>query len=270
MKKNIYIQYFLIAFIIIVLICTIYNYTKKEAFQNNIANNSSVISTAYVINLDKRPKRWKTIQSKFKDSNIQLMRFSAVQHRNGYLGNAMSFMKAIRFAKENNLDTILIFEDDNKPLEGYNKRWLIIKEWLDNNLDTWDIYNGGARFPDWSDYWYKDTSPYVHETKLAYSIQSNEYLFKAPQVFALNWFYANKNAYDRILEWEILYKEKKVPDGIDRYLCNSEYFNHVFSIPVLALQESGESDTTSYQDFDKTDKTLMKIFNDAYEKEVGV
>jgi len=38
-----YIQYFLIAFIIIILVCTIYNYTKKEAFQNNIANNKKYL-----------------------------------------------------------------------------------------------------------------------------------------------------------------------------------------------------------------------------------
>ena len=89
-------------------------------------------------------------------------------------------------------------------------------------------------------------------------------------LFATNWIYINKRAYDKILEWDILYKQKKIASGIDRYLCNSEYFNHVFSIPVLALQESGDSDTTGYQDFASTDKILIKIFNDVYEKEVSV
>ena len=265
-----YIKYFLIVLIIIVVVFTIYNYEKKEPFQNNIRGISSTLSNAYVINLDKRPKRWKTIQSKFKGSDIQLTRFSAVEHKNGYYGNGLSFMKLITYAKEYNLKTILIFEDDNKPLEGFNTRWLIIKEWLDNNLDAWDIYNGGARFPDWNEYSDKDKSPYVHETILKYSIEDKEFLFEAPKLLALNWVYINKNAYDRILEWESLYKENKVSVGIDRYICNADYFSHVFSIPVLALQESGQSDTTTYQDFDKTDKTLMKIFNDAYEKEVGV
>ena len=270
MKNSNYYDYFLILLLIIIVLLYFINSNNREAFTDDIVSHSLNVSNAYVINLDNRTERWESIQNKFKNSDIRLHRLSAIKHKNGYYGNAMSFMKAVRFAKDNNLETVLIFEDDNKPLPEFNKRWLIIKKWLDNNLDKWEIYNGGPRFPDWSEYWFKNRSPYVKETKLKYSIDNKEFLFTSPQMLALNWVYINKTAYDKVLNWEVLYKQKKVSDGIDRYLCDTEYFNHVFSIPVLGLQESGESDTTSYQDFDKTDKTLIKIFNDVYEKEVGV
>ena len=270
MKNSNYYDYFLILLLIIIVLLYFINSNNREAFTDDIVSHSLNVSNAYVINLDNRTERWETIKNKFNNSDIQLNRLSAIKDKNGYYGNAMSFMKAVRFAKENNLETILIFEDDNKPMSEFNKRWLIIKKWLDNNLDKWEIYNGGARFPDWEQYSIKDRSPYVKETKLKHSIDNKEFLFTSPQMLALNWVYINKTAYDKVLNWEVLYKQKKVSDGIDRYLCDTEYFNHVFSIPVLGLQESGESDTTSYQDFDKTDKTLIKIFNDVFEKEVGI
>ena len=47
-------------------------------------------------------------------------------------------------AKEKKLKTVLIFEDDNKPLDNFDKRWNTIKTWLDNNLEKWEVFN---------DYW---------------------------------------------------------------------------------------------------------------------
>ena len=272
MKNSNYYDYFLILFLIIIVIYFIYINTTAEAFTDDIVSNSLNISNAYVINLDNRTERWGAIKNKFNNSDIQLRRLSAIKHANGHYGCGLSFMKAVRFAKENNLETILIFEDDNKPLVEFNKRWLVIKKWLDNNLDKWEIYNGAPRFPDWTEYWFKNSSPYVHKTKLAYSIGNNEYLFESPIVLALNWTYINKNAYDKVLQWETLVKNDKSLAGIDSYLGSRKYFKNLFSIPLLGLQESGNSDTEPglYQDFEKTDKTIIKIFNDVYEKEVNV
>jgi len=263
MKQKNIIKYIFISILIILIIYLISKENLTEGY-----NNTSI---AYVINLDKRTDRWLEISKKFRYSSITLERVSAVEHVKGHTGCGLSFMKIVKKSKDDNLKTVLIFEDDNKPLEGFNARWLIIKEWLDNNLDAWDIYNGGARFPDWSKYEYNDTSPYMHETKLAYSIGNNEYIFQSPIVFALNWTYINRKAYDKVLKWETLVKKDRSLDGIDSYLGSRKYFNTVFSIPVLALQESGKSDTESdlYQDFEKTDKIVIKIFNKIYNKEVG-
>ena len=261
MKKNNIIKYIIISIVLILIIYFITKVNLKEGYENT--------SVAYVINLDKRKDRWAKIKERFNDSSISLERVSAVEHVKGHTGCGLSFMKVVKYAKENNLKTVLIFEDDNKPLEGFNKRWLIIKEWLDNNLDAWEIYNGGARFPDWGKYDINYTSPYIYETKLAYSIESKEFLFIAPQLLATNWIYINNKAYDKVLEWEAKYSKDGVIK-IDNYILNSDNFKLLFSIPHLALQENDYSNTDNMlQDFNKTDKNLIKIFNDVYIKELS-
>jgi len=245
-------------------------YNKKNVNDIKYSNNPN---TAYVINLNDRPERWEQINKKFKDSDIQLERIPAIKHKKGHIGCGLSFIKAVKFAKQNNMETILIFEDDNKPLPEFNKRWVIIKEWLDKNLDKWDIYNGGARYPDWQEYEKKTTSSHSEKTVLKYSIEEKEYLFQAPLVVSTNWIYINKNAYDKIIKWEsMIHNTPLIP--IDQYITDTNYFNTVFSIPHLALQEDGQSDTSlnsknGYWEFDKVDKRLIAIFNEVYYKELA-
>lgn len=260
MKKNNIIKYIVISILLILIIYFITKVNLKEGYENT--------SVAYVINLDKRHDRWVKINERFSNSNIKLERVSAVQHIKGHTGCGLSFMKVVKKAKDNNLKTVLIFEDDNKPLEGFNTRWIIIKEWLDNNLDAWEIYNGSPRFLDWGKYDINNTSPYIYETKLSYSIQSKEYLFTAPQLLATNWIYINNSAYNKVLEWETKYsKEGKIQ--IDSYILHSDNFKILFSIPHLSLQETDYSDTDNLlQEFNKTDENLIKIFNDVYIREV--
>jgi len=260
MRKKNTIIYIIISILIMLIIYFISKKNFTEGYENN--------NLAYVINLDKRKDRWAKIKERFKGSSILLERVSAIQNNKGHTGCGLSFMKVVKKAKDDNLKTVLIFEDDNKPLEGFNIRWLIIKGWLDNNLDKWDIYNGGARFPDWGKYDINDKSPYIYETKLAYSIQSKEYLFTAPQLLSTNWIYINNSAYDKVLEWEAKYSKEDII-RIDTYILNNDNFKNVFSIPHLALQENDYSDTDNMlQDFNKRDKNLIKIFNDVYMKEI--
>ena len=100
---------------------------------------------AYVINLDKATERWNQIQKDFKNTNLNLIRTSAVKHKDGCTGLLFSFKNIIRTAKENNLETVLILEDDAFPTENFNKRWSKTKKWLDENMDKWEVFNGGAR-----------------------------------------------------------------------------------------------------------------------------
>jgi hypothetical protein len=93
-------------------------------------NNLKYDNNAYVINLNHRVDRWIQINKKFKNSNFRLIRVPAIKNENGALGCGLSFLKAVKYAKDKKLDSILIFEDDNKPLDNFEARWLIIKEWL--------------------------------------------------------------------------------------------------------------------------------------------
>ena len=266
-KKNIVI--IITIFILIIIIYILSNANTKENFTNN--------NEAYVINLDERRDRWEQIQNSFAGSSIKLNRISAVKHNNGHIGCGLSFMKIIKLAKEKNLKTVLIFEDDNKPLDNFDDRWNIIKNWLDNNLDKWEIFNGGARFDNW-DTITNDKIPDSCKTiKLAYNIDNKEYLFKNDIMVALNWIYVNSSVYDKILEWENnSNKIKNFSLGkhpVDRYITDIKNFNHVFCLPVLALQQNGESDTSelrrTYFNFNKTDKYIINVYKEVYKNRLN-
>lgn len=84
----------------------------------------------YVINLDKRSDRWEKINHIFK--NFNLVRVSAVEHNEGYIGCFMSHQKCLRYAKEHNMDYIIVLEDDCIPFETIE----IFEERL-NNIITY-------------------------------------------------------------------------------------------------------------------------------------
>jgi len=271
------------------ILYNIHRYYSNQEYNPNYIDNiyndkKNYYNNAYVINLNSQPDRWTRINNDFKNSSINLVRLPAirynVENRNislfrGHIGCGLSFMKAVYYAKQNKLDAILIFEDDNKPLKGFDKRWNIIKRWLDKNLDKWEIFNGGARLVGWHLYDQKKESTDVFKSKMVHEIEGSEYLFQTNKLLALNWVYINKSAYDKVLEWQVFlnnYLTKARYDdflAIDTYLGDTKYFKTLFSIPHLALQHDGNSSTANkYYDFNETDRTLIKIFNEIYTREV--
>lgn len=274
--KKLYKNKLIISILLIFLSLIIINLYKS--LQINISTrNINNPNNAYIINLDKDADRLTKLEKKFENSRIQLVRVPAIiNKKNGHIGCGMSFVKTTQFAKDNNLNTILIFEDDNKPLEGFEERWIVIKEWLDSNLDKWEIYNGGARFLDWAKYDSNPKSEWVKKTKLAYSINEHEHLFTCPITCSTNWIYINSKAYDKVLNWKNIYNNNDIMPfmPIDQYLGNTYYFDILFSIPHLALQENGVSNTShtnggQYFNYDTMDEPLIKIFNDVYDKEIS-
>ena len=195
-------------------------------------------SKAYVINLDKRMDRWEQIQKSFKDSSIQLERVSAVENSDGYLGCSLSFLKVVQIAKDNNMPTVLIFEDDNKPIDDFDKRWQKLKKWLDNNLDKWEIFNGGGA---WHEFEHEGHEQ-EFDIHLKYKLSDNINLFNCAKVLRTNWIYINNSAYDKVLKWSRDLPDKDVTFCIDTYIGNRKYFNTLCIYPFLGTQENGLSD----------------------------
>jgi GR25 family glycosyltransferase involved in LPS biosynthesis len=188
------------------------------------------ITTAYLINLDERTDRWDQIQKDFKDTDIVLERISAVENKNGHYGIAKSIQKAVQIGKDNNLEYIIIFEDDNTPTENFNTNWPIIKEWLDNDTE-WEIFNGSPRIDK------------KYEGEFYKSLNDNINLYKMKLVFALNFVCINKKAYDRILDYdsESILTRSIFDTAIDRFIGSENNFVNIVSYPVLGLQRSGKS-----------------------------
>jgi hypothetical protein len=172
------------------------------------------LSKAYVVNIDTRSERWERIQKDFANSSISLERFSAILNSNKDLGCGLSFVEVIKKAKDSGEPTVLIFEDDNKPLDNFDRNWNIIKEYLDNSKDTWDIFNGGPRFKDWNHYTNTTIeSNYSNSIELVKTLNNNINICKPTEssiLLATNWMYINSSAYDRIINWDIKNDEPKV------------------------------------------------------------
>lgn len=189
---------------------------------------------AYVINLDKRPEKWERVQKDFKDTNIQLERFKAIEHENGHVGCGESFKALIRMAKEKNMDSILILEDDCKPLKNFDKRWKIIKNWLDTNKDKWDIFNGGVRYP-------------LNQSH-KYDINANNKLYTTKGGNYTHFMYFNSSGYEAVLKWE------HSKNGLFDYYINSyEVSNFLYVDPAIAIQYSGYSNTNKGEKNYETD-----------------
>jgi len=217
-------------------------FNKSQEFIQKIPNNilcdntGGDITIGYVINLDERKDRWEQIQNDFKDTTIQLERFSAIKDSNGHIGAGKSFQALIQMAKDKNMESILIMEDDCKPLKYFEKRWQIIKKWLDNNKDKWNIFNGGPITP--------------MEVKLIDIIDDKNKIYTSNGASALQFVIFLKNSYDTILEWTF---DKH--HLIDWYI-NREANKYIYVDPPIALQHSGISNTNSKM------KNFTNISND--------
>jgi len=213
-------------------------YSNIEKTINNTSNvfeiSEKIISSikfggekiiGYVINLDERKDRWEQIQKDFKNTSINIERFSAIKDINGHKGVGKSFQALIQMAKDKNMESILIMEDDCKPLKYFEKRWKIIKKWLDENKDKWNIFNGGPLTPS--------------EQKLLYKIDSKNKIYTSNGASALHFMIFSKESYDTILNWSF---EK---DSLLDWYINRETNKYIYIDPPIVLQHTGLSDTNN-------------------------
>ena len=191
-----------------------------------------MIQEALVINLDHRTDRWEQINKDFANSSFRLTRFPAImvtdpnisRKDRGYIGVARTHIEIVKMCKAKGQKTVLILEDDCKPEPHWEENWYKAKDYLDNNLDKWEVFNGGICG--------------IESLKRVVVIEkegSNLYLLNSVGGCFSHWLYLNVDlAYEKLLAWEEHKKE------IDLYYTYN--FNHYTCYPLLAEQYSGMSD----------------------------
>lgn len=198
---------------------------------------------AFVINLKSRPDRWAKIKARFANSDIKLERINAVKStHNGAHGCFLSFIKALKLAKQKDLESVLILEDDCLPVPGWKKTWAVVQTWLEQNPEKWDIYSGGA-----------------HKIAFANKIgQADTVVFYDPAwSVAAHMLFIPKRSYDMLLNhyekvsygaavWPLL--------GVD---VHNNLFKTVISHPFIAYQDSG------FSNINKTHRNTNRIFRNA-------
>jgi hypothetical protein len=183
---------------------------------------------ALVINLDHRTDRWERMQKDFSNSSFRLTRFPAImitdpsisRKDRGYIGVARTHIEIIKMCKEKGQKTVLVLEDDCKLEPNWEENWYKAKDYLDTNLDKWEVFNGGICG--------------IESLKRVVVID-NLYLLNTVGGCFCHFLYLNVDkVYDKLLTWE---EHKKEID-----LFYTFHFNHYTSYPLLAEQYNGMSD----------------------------
>jgi len=183
-----------------------------------------------LINLDTAIDRWHKCNEEFKNINtIKLKRFSAIRNTNGHIGCFLSHLEILK----NNFNDghVLILEDDVNITDknNFDNKWTKIKQWLDDNEDKWDVFNGG---------------PYtINNNKLSsrknfgtFKILNDELkIVQVESATTSHFVYYNKNVYEKIKDVDYnIFCIDRLNDAISTLKIVTIY-------PYLAYQHAGNS-----------------------------
>ena len=121
----------------------------------------------YVINLEHRYDRLRKFKKIF-DAHFNVKQVKAVFDEKGWIGCLKSHLNCIKYAKENNMKYIIVFEDDctitnNKSIERFKN----IKQNIFDVRDDWDIFIGGSTSCE-----LKNINKYDYDAENIYTIDS--------------------------------------------------------------------------------------------------
>lgn len=180
----------------------------------------------WCINLDHRTDRWKNAQKEFDKLNIKdkVNRFSAIKKDDGRIGVIKSVLNILKYAKEKNLNNILIFEDDIKFLNVDNFE-NILNNSINQLPDNWQLFYLGANLNTKNNK-YSDN---LVQLKNAYAAHSIAY---------------NKNIFNKIIYYaEDINRINNIKDVYDVFLTKIQNNNLSFAThPLLSTQLQSYSD----------------------------
>lgn len=105
------------------------------------------MKNVFYINLDKRTDRKVKIEKLLSELNWEYQRFSAIEHSNGAIGCSKSHLKLLEYAKENNLEYIVIVEDD-MTITDINLFKTQLDKFLNSGIEYDVLLLGGNSYPD--------------------------------------------------------------------------------------------------------------------------
>jgi len=147
---------------------------------------NNVFQEIYCINLERRIDRWNESLNEFDKHNLNVKRFNAFDGNelhplsglnSGQLGAIYSHRGILQYAKENNLNSILILEDDVQFDENVNQKFLSIYERVP---DDWDVILFGGNHSG-NNPWSKGTLTQVADNvfRVTYSLALHCYAVKS-------------------------------------------------------------------------------------------
>jgi len=181
--------------------------------------SNDIFKKAYCVNLDSRPDRWDNVSKEFLKTEINPIRFSAVENKeNPAEGCKQSHLNIIKEAY-NKKENVLIFEDD---VEFIDEALPYIKKVFDEiNKVPWDMLFLGGNL-------------------LRPAFQMSEHLARLSHCYSTHAYGINKNLLEKIIPF--LEANKNYPIDVlygDYIIPVSECY---ISIPMIAIQADNYSD----------------------------
>lgn len=187
-----------------------------------------------VLNLDSRADRYQTFIQ--ENENIcEITRISAIHDSIGRIGCFKSHQKALQYHKEIYPNqNCLVLEDDCELIGNYISKWKIIKEWLDEHSDVWDIFLGG-------------TTGITIEC-ISECVNPELDLIRLREALTCHFIYYNKNIFDQVINLD------PTIEPIDVALSKTFRNRIVIRVPFIAKQ------STSFSDIEKCNVDYTALF----------
>lgn len=188
------------------------------------------------INLERRLDRWQECELEFKKHNLNVNKFKAVDGKNlnsigflnsGQVGTILSHKAVLEYAKENDLQNVLILEDDVEFQDNFNQ---LFGEWHTEIPDDWDIILFGGN--------HCGNNPWSGGSLT----KCNEHVYKVTFSLALHCYAVRNTVYERLI-----YELTKMNDTADSLIANSHSsINCYIFRPHLAWQRASHSDLAGF------------------------
>jgi GR25 family glycosyltransferase involved in LPS biosynthesis len=193
----------------------------------------------YCVNLDRRIDRWERCKYVFRENQIDVERISGIEGETihldtpnhlkpGELGCMFSHLGIIQNAKENNIESVLIFEDDVEFAEDFNN---LFYEYMKQVPKDWQLlYLGGNH-----------SLCNIHmRTHDIPPVQISENVYKINRAFSCHAYAVRKDMYDIIIE-KASQASYNIP--IDVLYSQLQYDSRSYLLrPHLCWQREGYSD----------------------------
>jgi len=239
------------------------NIYQKNVFKidypiTNIINNKTYVLTINDTRYDNFIKN-----ALLKQIDMTFIKFNGINKKDlninvninhGHLACSLGHYLILK-ENENSLENILIMEDDNDFNDNFNTRWYKIKNYLDNNLDEWEIFVGNMSL-----------TIYPYELKIV----NGEKLIKYTNSTKTNFIYYNQKIIPKIIKYynDIYFNLFKILNNndwiIDRFI---RVFNCITCIPFITneipnlISQIDNIKQKYYLDYNIIEKDIYKIIN---------
>lgn len=214
---------------------------------------------AYVINLDSATDRWAHMQSEFKDTILNLVRFPAVKHEIGWHGCGESYVKLVKEHMKRDPEfqgeLLIVLEDDLFRLQNvdtFNERCSKLFKYLEDHRGDYSHFQGGGIYP--SGLSVKSEDPFI--LGCDYITSTTFTVFGKPAALS-------------VLEWD------KVRDqSIDNYVGNKNRGKMLAPYPHLVWQIIGLpsqiGDSKYTRDINNEFRNAQKVMSDFVKQQSGL